>query len=213
MPFGLDLPIWLLVIIAGTCWALLTALLTLISLVIVWVWIGFQAYEQPEAQAKIWARFQEQKMQFGPFRGYLGFYLQFLLFLIPARLFILLFMVVPLLLKRVFWEGGARKDTARVTSAYCSIMQSILDGVPWSSETAKAAGFPIVEGARERMVDVAFPWSEEPSWQDLESMFEEAVAAISGPWGKPEFVGRGDAGLCWSRFQQVECLAYWKRGG
>lgn len=83
-----ELPIWLIIIIAGAIWAVCAAVLACLALVFVGLWIPLNryAYENAEMQRVIGQRFEDQVMRFGPFRGFLGFYVQTVLLLMPVKL-------------------------------------------------------------------------------------------------------------------------------
>lgn len=101
-----------------------------------------------------------------------------------------------------------------IMNSYVLMMQSVLDGIPWSSEKAKAAGFPSIPAARNRLLGSAhFLGDPEEEWAKLEAQFDEVLKEIIEAWGKPEYGGSGTAGLRWVGVcPEIKRLAYWRRG-
>lgn len=98
-------------------------------------------------------------------------------------------------------------------SNYLSVMQSVLDGVPWTPEKAEEEGFPSIHAARDRILGSAEVWDDtEEEWNALESCFEQAVAEIQQSWGAPQSHGRGASRSWHAVFPEIERIAYWQRG-
>lgn len=80
-------------------------------------------------------------------------------------------------------------------SEFGETMKSILDGVPWTEETAAAAGFDSVLKARTRTLggaslDMAMD-QDERCYEKLDERFERAVSDLRQVYGDPLFTGRG----------------------
>lgn len=98
-------------------------------------------------------------------------------------------------------------------SSYLAVMQSILDGVPWTPEKAEVEGFPSIHAARDRILGCADVWEDsEEEWQELESRFEQAVIEIRQSWGVPESHGPRASRSWHGAWPEIERLAYWRRG-
>jgi hypothetical protein len=67
-----------------------------------------------------------------------------------------------------------------------TILEQIIEGHPWTEESARAQGFGCADAAVSRIVRSA-AFDEEAAWEAVERDFEELVLVLGRQWGLPNF--------------------------
>ena len=67
-----------------------------------------------------------------------------------------------------------------------TILEQILQGHPWTEESARAQGFGCTDAAVSRIVRTA-AFDDDAAWSDVERDFEELVLTLARQWGLPNF--------------------------
>ncbi len=67
-----------------------------------------------------------------------------------------------------------------------TILEQIIQGHPWTEESARAQGFGCADAAVSRIVRSA-AFDDDESWDAVERDFEELVLSLTQKWGLPSF--------------------------
>ncbi len=67
-----------------------------------------------------------------------------------------------------------------------TILQQIIEGHPWTEESARTNGFGCADGSVSQIVRSA-AFDDDAAWNDVERDFEELVLTLAQKWGLPTF--------------------------